>query len=104
VKYFYIFVRQDVPLEQQIIQTNHATQQMMEKFPVAKDFIPYTVLIGLPNAVWMDSVIRHLKNLNIDHVAFLDTDFDFGVAATVTVPLEDDQRQALRHYPLYRSS
>ena len=103
MKYFYIFVRQDVPLEQQIIQSNHATEQTVSKYPDKfKDIIPFTVLIGIPNAEWMRSVIKHLKNLNIDHVAFLDTDFDFGIAATVTVPLEDEQRESLRHYPLYK--
>lgn len=99
-RYFYIFVRQDIPIEQQIIQTAHATIEMTKLCKI--EDIPYVVMIGIPDEVWMGSVIKHLKALKIEHAEFLDTDFDFGVASVVTVPLTEDQRTHLRHYPLWR--
>lgn len=99
-KYFYIFVRQDVPLEQQIIHTNHATLEMSAMYD--KDEIPYIVLIGVPGESELQDVIKLLEDSAIKHAIFTDNDFDFKVAAVVTVPLEDDQRQILRSYPLWK--
>lgn len=101
MKWFYIFVRQDIPLEQQIIQTNHATQQMSAKY--RRTGIPNIVLIGVPGETELRNVITHLTEHNIKFVAFEDNDFDFKQAAVVTVPLDIKQKQFLRGYPLLRA-
>ena len=99
---FYIFVRQDIPIEQQIIQTNHATLEM-SKITGIKD-IPSICLIGVPNWMELDKVRKHLKLNEIKYAEMNDTDFDFRVASVVTVPLEEDRRKVLKGYPLWKPS
>lgn len=100
-KYFYIFVRQDVPLEQQIIQSNHATLEMSAMYE--GNDISYIVLIGVPGESELHDVIHLLEDSAIQHAAFTDNDFDFKMAAVVTVPLEEDQRALLKSYHLWRN-
>lgn len=62
---------------------------------------PYIVLIGVPGEQELYDVIKHLKANKIQHAEFVDNDFDFKMAAVVTLPLEE-QRSLLRHYSLWK--
>jgi len=64
--------------------------------------IPYLVLIGIPNDQEMNSVVEYLDKNGIPHSKFIDTDFDFGLAAVATSPLTEDQRKFLRFFPLWK--
>ena len=101
MNWFFIFVRQDISLAQQIIQTNHATLEMAAA-DVKLGETPNSVLIGVRDETELQNVINHLENSGIKHVAFVDNDFDFKKAAVVTVPLDIKQKQVLRGYSLYK--
>ena len=64
---------------------------------------PYIVLIGVPDSQGLQDVIKYLKDNEIPHVAFEDNDFDFKIGVVVTLPLREEQRELLRHYPLWRT-
>jgi hypothetical protein len=64
--------------------------------------IPYIVLIGVPGEQELYDAIKFMKKHKILHAEFVDNDFEFKMAAVVTVPLEESQRSLLRHYPLWK--
>lgn len=102
--YFYLFVRQDISLAQQIVQTNHATYHMAISHPhTDKTAIPSIVLIGVPNKKALERVIQKLRINNIEYTSFFEPDWEMGLSAVATSPnLSDEQRNALRNYSIWR--
>lgn len=102
--YFYLFVRTDLPIEQQIIQTNHATYHMALAYPFHNhQTIPSIVLIGVPHQKALERVIQKLNRHNIAHTPFYEPDWDMGLSAVATTPnLSEEQRSVLRNYSIWR--
>ena len=56
--YFYVFVRQDLSLAQQIVQSNHATFEMAKSLDPSYNQIPFLVVIGVPDKTALFRVIN----------------------------------------------
>jgi glycosyltransferase A (GT-A) superfamily protein (DUF2064 family) len=102
-----VFVRQDLPLAQQLVQTNHATFQMASrlarKAEVSSDETPSVVVIGLPDKPALEAAIQRLIRYKIAHEAFVEPDFDMGLSAIATVPIENSkQRKAMFLYKTWQ--
>ena len=104
--YFYLFIRQDLPIAQQIVQTNHATYHMAVSHPhTDKTAIPSIVLIGVPNKKALERIIVKLRQNNIEHTPFFEPDWEMGLSAIATSPnLSYEQRAALRNYSIWRDT
>ena len=100
-----MFVRQDLTLAQQIVQTNHATFDMAYTLTQSVDLItPSIVLVGVPSQKALQRVIDKLKAHRIEFSVFDEPDNDLGLTAVATVPLDDDQKQVLQNYRLWNES
>lgn len=97
-----MFVRQDISLAQQIVQSNHATFEVARRLP--KDFheIPYLVLIGVPDKNALFRVVQKLQTNDIGHQVFYEPDDNMGLSAVATVPLSQEQRKVLSNYRLWK--
>ena len=85
------------------MQASHATFEMAYTLPQGvDDLVPSLVLIGVPDTKALLKVISKLKEHNIDHSTFYESDDDLGLTAVATVPLEEGQRAALRNYKLWK--
>ncbi len=101
----FLFVRYDLPVEQQIIQTNHATFEMAFTLPQSVDSItPSIVLIGVPNEKSLRKVIDKLTLNRIEFSVFNEPDNDLGLTAGATVPLNAEQRAILQNYKLWNDN
>jgi hypothetical protein len=102
-KYVFLFVRQDISLAQQLVQTNHATFEMAYTLPQSVDDVtPSIVLVGVPSKKSLEKVIRKLKDYSIGHSAFYESDGDVGLTAVATMPLAQEQRAVLQNYKLWK--
>ncbi len=100
--YVYIFVRQDLPLAQQIVQSNHASIMMSAEAVWASMPPPSIVLIGVPDRVALLDAGRWLEENMIDSRWWFEPDFDYGITAIATVPIDDpDERECLAHFKLW---
>jgi hypothetical protein len=98
-----LFVRQDLSLAQQIVQTNHATFEMAYSLSQSVDDAPPSiVLIGVPNKKSLQKVIDKLLRHDIEFSAFHETDDDIGLSAVATSPLGESERAQLRNYKLWK--
>jgi hypothetical protein len=100
--YFYVFIRQDLPLADQLCQSNHAAFAVSQLVP---DFetIPHIVLIGVSNKEELESTINLLVSKDIKFAAFYEPDHDHGLTAIATAPIKDSKtREALSHYTLWK--
>jgi hypothetical protein len=97
----YVFVRQDIPLAMQLVQSNHATFTMAAKLK-PEDGIPNLIVVGVPHVNALRKVLVKLEANAIPSEAFEDSDFDFGMAAVATYPLDAEAKKPLACYRLWR--
>jgi hypothetical protein len=99
-----VFVRQDIPLAQQIVQSNHATFELARRLPHPQNLneTPSCIVIGVPDKTALFRVIEKLRRHDIAHELFYEPDFDMGLSAVATVPLVQEQRRVLSNYRLWR--
>lgn len=63
---------------------------------------PSLVLVGVPDKEALQAVIERLQRYDIDFEAFHEPDFDLGLTAVATYPLQNKkQRKALGTYRLW---
>ena len=94
-----MFVRQDLPLSQQIVQSNHAILSLSQWFRI--DGIPNVIVIGLPDVAALNRAKSKLDKERIAYYAWHEPDFDYGFTALATVPLTPERKTVLKHYRLY---
>ena len=97
----YLFVRQDLPVVHQIIQTNHATQQITALYR-SDGGIPNLVLVGVADLEALHKVQKKLQESRIPHYAYNEPDDEMGFTAICTAAISGEQRTTLRHFKLYR--
>ncbi len=101
-----MFVRQDIPLAQQIVQSNHATFEVARRLQSDQDLdvTPSCIVIGVPDKAALFRVIEKLRSNDIEHQVFYEPDFNMGLSAAATVPLGQGQRRVLSNYRLWREA
>lgn len=101
-EYVYIFVRQDIPLEHQIVQTNHATWSMAARY--GSDDTPNIVAIGVPDEAALREACALLSDCTIAHWSWTEPDEEMGLGFTAitTEPIAGSRRRALSHYKLWK--
>jgi hypothetical protein len=96
----YVFVRQDIPIQHQMVQSNHAVLTVSSA--VAIDGIPNIILIGVPDVPALNRAKAKLIAHGIDHSEWVEPDMDLGFTAMATVPLSVEEKIPLAHYRLWR--
>lgn len=101
----YIFVRQDIPIQHQVIQSGHAALRIAQ-FYLAKDDTgtPNLIVIGVPDIKALERVMGKLARNCIKHMMWVEPDGDLGFTALATAPLTKEERLPLANYRLWRYS
>ena len=101
-KYVYIFVRQDLPVVHQIVQTNHASWQMSSRY--GDESVPNIVLIGVADVTELHMACRLLLENQIPHWRWSEPEEDlgFGFTAIATAPIAGAQRACLVHFKTWK--
>ncbi len=99
-EYVYIFVRQDMSKEQQLVQSAHATLVLGHKLKNRKDVSElYYAVIGVANLLELAQGMKHLQKRNHEFVTFYEPDQGNTLTAIATYPIKDEDRGDLRKYP-----
>lgn len=99
--YLYIFVRTDLSIPHQIVQSNHAALHLALNHQGIQG-VPNIVLIGVPNLKSLLKVERKLMEAQIHYFAWHEPDNDMGFTSIATVPLSGHIRSILSNYRLYQ--
>jgi hypothetical protein len=97
----YIFIREDLTHEQQIVQASHAALEAGFQFSAPKE-TTHIVLIGAKDEDKLKQIQLHLIDNGIEHEIFFEPDFDTGFTAIATRPLFGDERIPLKKFKLYK--
>jgi hypothetical protein len=96
---FYVLVRTDIPIQQQVIQVGHACITAGSRFGCPD--CHHLVLYGLPSRTELLNAAEALGGVGIRHASFYDPDDGLGWTALCTEPLRGVHRQIFRRYPLW---
>jgi len=97
----YVFVRQDISVRQQAVQSNHATFLLARTLPHTIG-TPNLVLIGVPDAAALRAVMQTLDTNNIEYVAYEEPANDMGLSSVATVPLGANDRLCLSGFKTWK--
>lgn len=93
-------VRTDMPLEQIIVQANHAAYESGLQFPAVSTTV--SSLISL-HAKDKDALIKtkaYLDSKGIRYTEFHEPSWEYGLTALATEPLTEDRRKAMKRFSL----
>lgn len=93
--YVYLFIREDLSIPQQIIQTAHAVDDMNKSYPHESE--NYMVLCSVKDEERLFLISELLKDRNIHHETFFEPDIN-GHTAIATRPLKGEERKILRNF------
>jgi len=97
-----VFVRQDIPIQHQIIQSCHAVLTLSEDIRIAGT--PNIVLIGVSGEEPLQKVKAKLAEYGFYYSAWTEPDYDLGFTAIAVEPLDSLERAPLRHYRLWKAA
>lgn len=98
----YVFVRQDLPIEQQIVQAAHSALEAGRDLG-KPDSDSNLILLGTRDQDSLLQVAERLRFNNIKYSLFYEPDHDRGYTSLTTEPLFDqDKRRVLSKYSLYK--
>jgi hypothetical protein len=96
MQYTYCFVRKDIPIAAQIVQTAHACLQ--KEMP--KD-INSIVLFEVKNEDHLIKVHEYLMDRGIDSYMFFEPDYDMGYTAIATEPISEENRDIFKRFKMW---
>ena len=98
--YMYLFIREDLSIPQQIVQTAHAVDEMGKQHKHSK-VTNHMVLFPAKHEADLKSISDKLEMLGIEHHMFWEPDVS-AFTAIATRPLIGDERIPLRKYRLLK--
>ncbi len=106
-KYVYIFVRQDISPEYQLVQSSHIALKLgwMMGFDRSLESDPnslYFAVIGVPDLDGLKFVQEHLKSLEITQHSFIEPDIGNEMTGVATYPIPVNQRKPFQNYKRLR--
>lgn len=90
MEYTYCFIRKDIPIHAQIIQTAHACLQSDKPKTVNS-----IVLFEVKNEDHLIQTNEYLKDRGIKTYMFFEPDYDMGYTAIATEPISNEKDRAI---------
>lgn len=100
--YVYVLVRGDLPLEQQMVQSNHAALEAGFRFSKPEETASL-VMLSVPDKPALLAAAERLAGHGIDHHLFFEPDWEMGHSALATRPVFGAERKLMKRYPLFRA-
>src|SRR6478736_5754001 len=95
-RYVYIFLRQDMSVEQQIVQASHVPLALGQQLDDTREL--YFSVIGTPNLEGLDGIINHLVHEHVAYKTFFEPDMNNEYTAVATFPIKAYARGSLLKY------
>jgi hypothetical protein len=99
----YVFVRTDLPIEQQIVQAGHAALEAGHEFDKVSDDVSSLIILRIKSKAKLENAIASIRSKGIRMVEFHEPDWDYGLTAAASEPIFEDSREAFKRYNLWKS-
>jgi hypothetical protein len=99
--YIYLFIREDLSIPQQIIQTAHAVDELNKNITPNEE-IDNMVLFAVKGERSLENISKQLVKENISYSMFYEPDID-QYTSIATEPIYGEQREFFKQFKLKRS-
>lgn len=100
--WIYVFVRTDLPIEQIVVQSNHAAYESGLAFENTSTESTSVICISCKNKHKLQKAYDELQGLGVEFVQFHEPDWDYGFTAFASAPVTAEQRSIFRKYQLFK--
>lgn len=97
----YTFIRQDLPIQHQLVQACHSSYEAGSNFKDTED-IPYLILLGMKDGEELDGAEKFLEKHGIRYHKFFEPDNDLGHTSISTEPLTWEQKKLFSNFRLWK--
>lgn len=97
----YVLIRQDISIEQQLVQSAHAAAESGRRFYKPEHGIASLIVLAAPDRYALYAARDRLLSHDIQSELFFEPDFGMGHSALATEPLPIAMRRHLRRWPLW---
>lgn len=84
-------------------QACHGALEAGKAFPQDRHKTDSIIVLGLKNKRELEKAMTRLRENNIELIEFHEPDWDYGLTTFGTQPLNQDQRQIMRRYQLWKN-
>ena len=102
VLYNYIFVRTDLPIAQQIVQSSHAAYESALHLGSQKDRVNHLVLFGVKSEEELHKAHHKLESNNINTRLFCEPDIGNQATALCTEQISQPNKKLFSKYNLWK--
>lgn len=95
----YVFIRKDLSIPQQVVQSCHACYELARTTPLLAEH-PSVIVLGINNEAKLQAVAQKLQTAGIEFREFREPDIGHQLTAIATAPIAGEQRQFFRKYQL----
>ena len=100
--WIYVFVRTDIPLEQVVVQSNHAAYESGLAFENHGTEPSSLIVIQCKNKHKLEKAYNEILGKGIDLVQFNEPSWDYGFTAFASAPVPQEQREIFKKYQLFK--
>ncbi|MBK3779830.1 hypothetical protein G3A43_06155 [Paraburkholderia aspalathi] len=101
--YVYVLIREDISLEQKLVQASHAALEAGFRFEKPEQTASL-IMLSVPDRNALEAAAKRLTRYGIEHHMFFEPDFEMGHSALATRPIHlSKERHRMRKYPLFRA-
>lgn len=100
----YVFVRTDIPVEQQMVQAAHAALEAGIKFGKVSVEPASVIILQVPNKEKLEEAMKYTIESGISCEMFYEPDWDYGNTAFGTEPITFDRRKIFKKYKLWKNN
>lgn len=100
--YVYVFVRRDIPLEHQIVQSAHAALESGLRFKTELYEPSSLIMIGVKNQSQLEKARLYVNEKGVQTEMFFEPSWDYGNTAFATEAVTDDLRHIFKRYQLWK--
>lgn len=99
----YVFIRTDLPVEQQIVQACHAAIEAGHTFEKLSNHPASLIMLQVPNKEKLEIAMKRTIERGIRCQEFLEPDWDYGLTAFATEQITADKRKTFSKYKLWKA-
>ena len=96
--YIYVFIRKDLPLPQQVVQSAHACIEATKSFLDNNLEHPHLVVLGVKGEQQLYNSVQKLDKAGVRYRVFIEPDRNNEATAIATEPIFGAQRRLFRNY------
>lgn len=101
--YVYVFIRTDLSLPQQCVQSCHSCIEASKAFHLEKlDDHPSVIILDIKTEAKLTNVRNYLSSVGIKFVSFYEPDRDNELTSIATEPIFEDRRRFFKKFQLIK--